>query len=165
MRIPKPDYFFVLMLYATGFNFHAAHLERSCTTVPICFMASQARCLLDWWFRWLNSCRWKKKNGLSTTELAREIFASIISATRNGHQGAALFFDIVYCDLHCLSVADSNGYWILISAVAVLAGEHMEKSKIARLVGYWEESWGCCWVSYWCPCICLLKQSQWSWSF
>ena len=22
-RIPKPDYFFVLMLYATGFNFHA----------------------------------------------------------------------------------------------------------------------------------------------
>lgn len=26
MRIPKPDYFFVLMLYATGFNFHAAHL-------------------------------------------------------------------------------------------------------------------------------------------
>jgi hypothetical protein len=106
MRIPKPDYFFVLMLYATGFNFHAAHLGEILHHSSYLLYGIAGSLLAGLVISLAEQLPLKEeKNGFSTTELAREIFAGIISATRNGHQSTALFFDIVYCDLHCLSVA------------------------------------------------------------
>lgn len=134
-RIPKPDYFFVIMLYATGFNFRAASfseiLHHSTYLLYGLLGALFAGCLISLLeglpYR-VEQDRFQQLSVQDKYYLALyEQPEILLKAT---HYSLILFIAAYIAYL----LQDSNGYWILISAAAVLAGEHMEKIK-SRTIG------------------------------
>ncbi|WP_407856957.1 FUSC family protein [Enterococcus hailinensis] len=138
-RLPKPDYFFVLMLYATGFNFHA-------NTVGIILHQSSYLLyglagsifsgllvsLVERLPLHTETTRFQKLSFQDKYYLA--LYQQPEMVLKALHFSIILFIATYIAYL----LRDSNGYWILISAAAVLAGEHMEKIKnrtIGRVVG------------------------------
>ncbi|STP29154.1 brp/Blh family beta-carotene 15,15'-monooxygenase [Enterococcus durans] len=138
-RIPKPDYFFVLMLYATGFNFHTvavADIFHQSSYLLYGFAGSIVSGLLISLAEGLplhsETTRFQRLSMKDKYYLA--LYQQPEMVLKALHLSMVLFIATYIAYL----LRESNGYWILISAAAVLAGEHMEKIKnrtIGRVLG------------------------------
>lgn len=138
-QIPKPNYFFVIMLYASGFNFQAASfwgiLHQSTYLLYGLLGALAAGLFISLVeglpFR-LPKDRFQKLSVTDKYYLALYKQPEIILKAL--HFSMVLFIATYIAYL----LRASNGYWVLISAAAVLAGEHMEmikKRTVGRVAG------------------------------
>lgn len=139
MRIPKPDYFFVLMLYATGFNFHAAHLGEILHHSSYLLYGIAGSLLAGLVISLAEQLPLKEEKTAFQQLSLHEKYSLALSQQPEMVIKALHFSLILFIATYiAYLLRDSNGYWILISAAAVLAGEHMEKIKnrtIGRVLG------------------------------
>lgn len=138
-RIPKPDYFFVIMLFATGFNFQATSfvdiLHHSTYLLYGLGGSLLSGCLISLLEKLPYHVPKDRYQELSVTDK--------YYLTMYEHPNTllkALHFSMVLFIATYLSylLRESNGYWIMVSAAAVLAGEHMDRIKdrtVGRVVG------------------------------
>jgi len=138
-RIPKPDYFFILMLYATGFNFHAVvvtdifhHSLYLLYGLAGSIISGLLISLIEHLPLHSQSTEFQKLTFKEKYDLA--LYRQPEMVLKALHFSIILFVATYVAFL----LRESNGYWILISAAAVLAGEHMDKIKsrtIGRVLG------------------------------
>lgn len=129
-RIPKPDYFFVIMVYATGYNFQEpfqVSFERGTIGLALGIIISLLVSILI--SKALN-LPWQEQNqGLRYQNLSDRYQAALTEdptfIVKAGHFASILFVTSYLAYL----LINKDGYWVLISSAAVLSGEHLERIK------------------------------------
>ena len=138
-RIPKPDYFFVIMLYATGYNFQAASftgiLQHSTYLLYGIAGSLLSGCLVSL----LEKLPYRVMKEDFQLLSVRDKYRLMLMEHPNTLLKALHFSMVLFIATYiAYLLRDSNGYWVLISAAAVLAGEHMDRIKdrtVGRVLG------------------------------
>ncbi|MHC5216546.1 FUSC family protein [Enterococcus sp. LJL128] len=138
-RIPKPDYFFVIMLYATGFNFQADSFGEIFHHSTYLLYGIGGSLLSGCLISLLEKLPYRiPKDHFQRLSMMDKYYLTMYehpnTLLKALHYSMILFIAAYIAYL----LRESNGYWILISAAAVLAGEHMNKIKdrtVGRVVG------------------------------
>lgn len=134
-RIPKPDYFFVLMLYATGFNFQAASFVEILHHSTYLLYGLGGSLLSGFLISLLEKLPYRLPKDRYQQLSAKDKYYLTIYEQPNTLLKALHFSMVLFVATYiAYLLRDSNGYWGLISAAAVLAGEHMDR-MIGRVVG------------------------------
>lgn len=144
-RLPKPDYFFVLMLYATGFNFH--HQTQNVTAALLAILHQSSYLLYgivgSLAAGLLISAAERlpfhlPKDRFQQLSLKDKYYVALYHQPEMVLKAMHFSMILFIATYSGYLLRASNGYWILISAAAVLAGEHMENIKkrtIGRVLG------------------------------
>ncbi|WP_321388395.1 FUSC family protein [uncultured Enterococcus sp.] len=138
-RIPKPDYFFVIMLYATGFNFQADSfvgiLHHSTYLLYGIAGSLFSGCLISLLEKLPHKIPKERYQQLSAVDKYYLTMYEHPNTLVKALNFSMVLFIATYI---AYLLRESNGYWVLISAAAVLAGEHMDRIKnrtVGRVVG------------------------------
>ena len=135
-RLPKPDYFFVLMLYATGFNFH--HQTQNVTAALLAILHQSSYLLYgivgSLAAGLLISAAERlpfhlPKDRFQQLSLKDKYYVALYHQPEMFLKAMHFSMILFIATYSGYLLRASNGYWILISAAAVLAGEHMENIK------------------------------------
>ncbi|WMB27919.1 FUSC family protein [Streptococcus didelphis] len=138
-QIPKPDYFFVLMLFATAYNFKnpSWHLiKANGSPLLIGVLVSVIVSIL---ISYLLGLPWNSEK-LSTQSLAlKNRYQAMLKDDPSILIKASHFSSVLFVTGYlAFLLKDHGGYWILISSAAVLSGEHLERIKsrtLSRVLG------------------------------
>lgn len=134
-QIPKPDYFFVIMLFATGFNYQAASFAGIFQQSTYLLYGLAGSLLAGLLISLLEKLPLTlPKNRLQQLSLKDKYYLMLYEQPETLLK--ALHFSIILFIAAYIAylLQASNGYWVLISAAAVLSGEHMERIK-TRTIG------------------------------
>lgn len=135
--IPKPDYFFVIMLFAMGTNMKVTDSVLSTSSYLLFgIMGSLLSGLIISLIKKLPIKR------LETNEpklSLKDRYYVTIYKLPNTILSATHFSMILFCSAYVSTLfSEQNGYWILISSAAILAGERIElikKRSLQRVLG------------------------------
>lgn len=134
---PKPDYFFILMLFATGTNLKNTHnvLQTSHYLLYGILGAIISGIIISLLLKLPLNQQVKTNNKLSV----QDKYYIMIYKDPDIILKALHFSSIIFCSAYLSTLFnEQNGYWILITSVAILGGENMDDIKIRshqRLIG------------------------------
>lgn len=136
-NVPKPDYFFILMLFATGTNLKNTHnvLQTSHYLLYGILGAIISGIIISLLLKLPLNQQVKTNNKLSV----QDKYYIMIYKDPDIILKALHFSSIIFCSAYLSTLFnEQNGYWILITSVAILGGENMDDIKIRshqRLIG------------------------------
>lgn len=138
-RIPKPDYFFVIMVFASGFNIRVNNIIQAfdnsiyllygiCGALIACILTSLIMRLPK---------SLEKDDYESFTFLDK--YYVTIHKSPDMFLKACHFSSVIFITAYISYLfRDNSGYWVLVSSAAILAGEHLNairKRTIGRVLG------------------------------
>lgn len=136
-HIPKPDYFFVIMLYATGTNLPATH--GVLVTSSYLFYGIAGALISGLFVSLVEKLPITIPKEVYARLRIHDKYYTTIYKEPMTILKAMHFSMILFCSAYISQLLmHHNGYWILISSAAVLSGEHMDKIKersIQRVIG------------------------------
>lgn len=138
-RIPKPDYFFVIMLYATGFNFQASSFVEILYHSSYLLYGLGGSLLSGCLISLLEKLPYRlEKDRYQRLSVVDKYYLTIYEHPKTLLKALHFSMILFIATYVAYLLRESNGYWILISAAAVLAGEHMDRIRdrtIGRVLG------------------------------
>lgn len=136
-NVPKPDYFFILMLFATGTNLKPVHsiLQTSHYLLYGILGAVVSGITISF----LLKLPIKKQIATTDKLSLQDKYYIMIYRDPDIILKAIHFSSIIFCSAYLSTLFnEQNGYWILITSVAILGGEKIDNIKIRshqRLIG------------------------------
>lgn len=136
-NIPKPDYFFVLMLFAMGTNIKVS--GNIFNTSQYLLFGIAGSILSGVIISLLKKLPTKETEKTDVKLSLKDRYYVTIYKMPNIILSATHFSMILFCSAYVSTLfTEQNGYWILISSAAILAGEKMElikKRSLQRVLG------------------------------
>jgi len=136
-NVPKPDYFFILMLFATGTNL--TNVGNILYTSHYLFYGILGALLSGGIISVLLKLPFKSTN-LSRPSLSlTDQYYIMIYKDSDIILKAIHFSSVIFCSSYVATLFnEQNGYWILITSVAILGGEKIDEIRIRshqRMIG------------------------------
>ncbi|MGX4687123.1 FUSC family protein [Vagococcus sp. JNUCC 83] len=136
-NVPKPDYFFILMLFATGTNLKAtSHILQTSNYLLYGIISAL---ISGGIVSLLLKLPIKKISTLDPKLSLQDRYYIMIYNDSDIILKAIHFSSIIFCSSYLATLFnEQNGYWILITSVAILSGEKIEAIRIRshqRVIG------------------------------
>lgn len=136
-NVPKPDYFFILMLFATGTNLaNVGHILPTSNYLLYGICASLiSGCIISL----LLKLPIKKLNKDKPLISLKDKYYIMIYKDPDIILKTIHFSSVIFCSSYVATLFnEQNGYWILITSVAILGGEKIDEIRIRsqqRMIG------------------------------
>lgn len=138
-RIPKPNYFFVIMLYATGYNFQADSISGIFTHSTYLLYGIGGSLVAGLLISYLEQLPLRVPKDRFQKLMVKDKYYLTLYQQPEVLIKALHFAMVLFVAAYiAYLLRASNGYWVLISAAAVLAGEDMDNIKkrtVGRVIG------------------------------